>query len=160
MNSWPITRRREIIMMIREISRGEGMHRSPVKCAPDKHFHFFLCRETNNIYFSNISTRQENERVCVVRTWSFCVITLLSALDKYKPRWLYSLLIPLAEYYKGSIAAGGRMAPVLAGIDRVNNTQPLHSDPFVAWMIEYCIPRTEYIKPGWHNASLLHEICQ
>ena len=61
------------------------MHRSPVKCAPDKHFHFFLCRETNNIYFSNISTRQENERVCVVRTCSFCVITLLSALDKYKP---------------------------------------------------------------------------
>ena len=52
-------------LMIREISRGEGMHRSPVKCAPDKHFHFFLCRETNNIYFSNISTRQENERVCV-----------------------------------------------------------------------------------------------
>ena len=63
-NSWPIMSWQDIIMMITEISRGEGMHRRPVKCAPDKHFHFFLCRESSNIYFSNISARQEtNESV-------------------------------------------------------------------------------------------------
>ena len=43
---------------ITEISRGEGMHRRPVKCAPDKHFHFFLCRETSIIYFFNISAKK------------------------------------------------------------------------------------------------------
>ena len=78
-------RRREIIV-ITEISRGEGMHQSPVKCAPDKHFHFFLCRESNNIYFSNISTRQENERVSV---WEHDHFVLLHYyLYKYKPCWL------------------------------------------------------------------------
>ena len=51
-----------------------------------------------------------------------------------------------------------RGARVLAGIDRVNNTPALHSDQSVAWMIEYCIPRTEYIK--WHNVSLPDEICR